>query len=255
MTRLLEKTRTKTTMARRGGILQGCLIAAGVVLLLLIIGGIFVAMNWKGWTAGAIATAARESINDSTLPESEKPEMIAIIEDFTTRFEDGDVTTQEFFVTLANVMGSEVFPIGTAQAFDNGYVQTSGLTEEEKTDGSTQLLRIAQGLRDGDIIRAAFDGVFQPVVDQEAAAEASFDTPEGETVELLILRDPSAVTDEQIKEVVEAARTLADENGVTESPEMIDLSDALQAEFDRALDESEDAADAMPEPAPADEGS
>ena len=218
-----------------GNLLVGCLIALAVVVVIVIIGVIVVAMNWKNWTADATVAIARESINESSLPQSEKPEMIAVIEDFTTRFKDGDITTERFFMTLAEVMASEVFPIGTAYAFDNGYVQASGLTDEEKADGSTQLMRIAQGLRDGDIPRADFEAVFQPAIDQEAAQDASFEM-EGERIELLILRDPADVTDEQIKEVIESARTLADDNNVTGSPEMIDLSDALEAEIDASLD-------------------
>lgn len=235
---------------RRGSVVAGCLIALGVVIVILIGVGIWVALSWKGWAANLTLKATEEIVNQSALPASEKPEMIAIVEGVTVRFKDGDITFKQFGEVFVDVMASEVLPIGAAYVADNGYVQPSGLTDEEKADGSVQLMRIAQGLHDGSIDRDAYVTAFQPMVD--TSADATMKTPDAGEVKLIVFRDNAEVTDEQLKEVIENARTLADENGVTATPAMIDLSDALQAVVDGSLSENS-APDASDTPA-GDEG-
>jgi hypothetical protein len=93
-------------------------------------------------------------------------------------------------------------------------------------------MRAAQGLYEGSIERSAFEAAFAPMVD--ASQNTSFDL-NGEQLRFLIFREPASVTDEELKEVIESLRTLADDAGVSATPEMIDLSDALQAEIDASL--------------------
>ncbi len=214
---------------RRGGVLAGCLIALGIVVVIAIIGAVVVWMNWKTWAADGTVALTRTAINDSSLPESEKPEMIAVVQTFTDRFKSGDITFEEFGTTLGKVMESNLFPIGSAYAFDNGYVQPSGLTDEEKADGSTQLMRIAMGLYDGTIGRGAYEDVFDVVKDENQTAQAN-----GQTI--LIFKD--SATDDEVKQVIEAARDLADTNGISATPTLIDLSDALAAEIAKSLGET-----------------
>ncbi|MEM1424181.1 MAG: hypothetical protein AAGH64_09280 [Planctomycetota bacterium] len=219
--------------ARRGNVVAGCLIALAIVVVIIIIGAVWLAFNWKGLAAGLTVTGATEAINDSSLPDAEKPELIAIIEDFAGRFESGDISSDEFFSTLLEVMASDVFPIGNAYVADNGYIRGSGLTDEEKADGSVQMMRIAEGLYDGSIALEDFAAVFAPM--QNTTQNARFATLEGDQVELIIFRDPSEVTDDELREVIASAQTLADDAGVSATPRTIDLSDALQAEIDDAL--------------------
>ncbi|GAB4547835.1 MAG: hypothetical protein Tsb0013_07980 [Phycisphaerales bacterium] len=224
---------SRTVRSRRGGVVAGCLIALAIVVVLAIVGIVILMMNWRGLVAAGIDAVAEQAINESSLPASEKPELIAIIKDTTQKFQDGDIDETQLEALFNGLASSNVWHIGAAYSADNGYVQTSGLTDEEKADGSVQLMRIAQGLHEDAIDRADYEAVFAPIVD--TSEDATFENTNGQSISLLVFRDASTVTDEEIKQVIESARTLADEAGVTAEPEMIDLSDTLQAEIDAAL--------------------
>lgn len=226
--------RSSSLAARRGGALKGCLIALAILVVIIIAVGVWIAMSWKGWTANGINAAATAGINASPIPDTEKPELIAILEDLSGRFEDGDISFTEYFTVIGEVMTSDVFPIGSAYAANLGYIQNSaGLTDEEKADGATQMMRIAQGLNDGLIDSNAYEDVFAPMKDPDQ--NTSMDTGTGEARELIIFRDAASITDDQLREVIASAKTLADDAGVAEDAQMLDLSDLLQAEVDESL--------------------
>jgi hypothetical protein len=50
--------RSRNAGSRRGGVLKGCLIAVAIIVALGVIGGIFVAMNFRGWAATGMAALA-----------------------------------------------------------------------------------------------------------------------------------------------------------------------------------------------------
>ena len=247
---LINSQRSPST--RRGGAVAGCLIALAIVVVIAIIGVVVLVLNWKGILTSVIDAGAEQAITESSLPEGEKPELIAIIKDTTKRFRDGDIDDSQLEALVQNLATTDLWHVGAAYSADNGYVQAStGLTDDEKADGSVQLMRIAEGLYNGSVDRADYETVFTPIIDD--TQDTSFDA-NGEQIRFLIFRDPADVTDDQLKEVIESARTLADDNQVSAAPTMIDLSDALQAEIDGAMAGTPASAPAEPEGPATDEG-
>lgn len=247
---LINSQRSPST--RRGGAVAGCLIALAIVVVIAIIGVALLVMNWKSILASGIDAVSEQAITESSLPEGEKPELIAIIKDTTQKFRDGDIDDSQFEALVKKLATTDLWHVGAGYSADNGYLQAStGLTDDEKADGSVQLMRIAEGLYNGSIDRADYETVFTPIIDdtQDTSFEAN-----GEQIRFLIFRDPADVTDDQLKEVIEAARTLADDNQVSTTPTMIDLSDAFQAEIDGAMAGTPESAPAEPEAPATDEG-
>jgi hypothetical protein len=112
---------------------------------------------------------------------------------------------------------SSAFGLGMIMEFEGGYVDASGLSDEEKADAKLQLNRVAQALAD-DLLNGADAGnVLQPVMQN------------GEMI------DQSAATDEQVRAVVANARAAADKVGASGERSEIDLSEEFREYIEKTL--------------------
>ncbi len=70
----------------RGGVLFGCLVALGVVVLLLVIGGVIIAMNWRSWGAAVMEQGMTQIIDSADLSQADadamKGEVSELMQDF-----------------------------------------------------------------------------------------------------------------------------------------------------------------------------
>jgi hypothetical protein len=216
------KIHNTRSMSRRGGILQGCLIAAAIVVVLVIAGGIFVYMNARGWSASLMQTVAVEAVNQSDLPESEKPEIIAVFDDLSESFRSGDVTLEELIEVFTDLDKTPVFALGTVLQFEGAYVGKSGLTDEEKAAAKLTLNRTAQGLADDRLSWDQAKAILKPVtvIDEDGNSE---------------LLMPGETSDEQIREVIANATATNTEAGITDEYKEIDLSEAFRAHIEDRL--------------------
>lgn len=207
--------------SRDGKALVGCLVALGVVLVLLGIGVVVVLMNWRGWMASAINTGTEEMLKQADIPEGEKPEMIAHVNEYTAAFEAGDVTFEQFGRFMEGLPESSLIPVGIVYSIEQGYVEPSGLSDEEKAAGSVQLHRFARGMHEGSIEINALKDVAGPI---------GYEDPNGQ----FQLNPKESVNEDMLREVIANAEAKADEAGVPAEDYMVDLSDELK----RMLDES-----------------
>jgi hypothetical protein len=200
---------------RDGKALVGCLVALGVVLVLLGIGVVVVLMNWRSWMAEGIKVATTEAIRQADIPEGEKPEMIAHVEDYTAAFEAGDVTFEQFGLLMQELEQSSLIPVGIIYSVEQGYVEPSGLTDEEKAAGKIALHRFARGLHEKSIPVEAM---------QEAAAPIGYEDANGQ----FRLNPKESVSDDMLREVIANAKAKADEASVPEEDFVVDLSDEME---------------------------
>lgn len=210
------------TLTRRGGMLQGCLIVVAILLVIAIAVGIFVAMNWRGWSASAMSAVATEVINESDLPDSEKPEIIAVFDEVAEGFRNKQVTFDELVDIFEGFEDAPVFWIGLTMQFEGAYVQPSGLSDEEKADAALTLNRVCQGLDNGQLTAQDAKDMLDPVTVDDADGEG----------QLLM---PDETTDEQIREVIASARTKADTAGIPAEHVEIDLSEEFREYIEERL--------------------
>jgi hypothetical protein len=228
------KIHNTRSMSRRGGILQGCLIAVAIVFVLVIAGGIFVYMNARGWSASLMQTVAVEAVNQSDLPESEKPEIIAVFEDLTEAFRNGDVTLEELAGVFEDPQESPAFAMGLVMQFEGAYVGQSGLGDDEKAAAKLTLNRTAQGLADGRLSWDQATDILKPVTVKDADGDD----------DLLM---PDETNDEQIRAVIANAEAAVTEAGITDAYKEIDLSEEfrkhIEARLGRTIGSTDAAAD------------
>jgi hypothetical protein len=154
--------------ARGGGILAGCLIALGVALVLLIIAGIYVAMNWKGWTASAMQAMTQGVVAESGLPQDQRDQIIAEVQKLGDDFKEGKISVQELQSVGKAIVESPLLHLGGVQMAKQKYIEPSTMTAEEKAAANRSLQRFARGVYEKKIPVEAIDEVIKPITTLKA---------------------------------------------------------------------------------------
>jgi hypothetical protein len=222
---------------RRGNWLMGCGIALAIVLLLLIGAGVFIAMNWRGWAAGGMRQGMTAAVAELPVDDAEKAETQAVVDDFLDRFEAGDISLQQLGLVMQEITESPVMPAGMAMGVSQAYFKDSGLTEEEKADGRTQIARIAHGLAGNTVTQDELRTILTPI----EAAPADREVIQFQLGNRQIrLKAPSIVTDDDLRVFIAQAREQADSHDLPPTPPTFDLSGELDRAIRTALGEQVD---------------
>ncbi|MEQ8850521.1 MAG: hypothetical protein RIB32_01915 [Phycisphaerales bacterium] len=220
---------------RRGGALAGCLIALGVVLVLLIAGGVFVALNWRGWTAGAMESGLVTMVEDSDLSNTEKSEVIVEVKRLTSAFRAGDVTVEELGRIFEELAESPLLAAVVVYGTSKEYVDPSGLSEEEKAQAKITLSRLTRGAIEEKITFEELEAVLEPMHAEPGAntgPDYRIDLGDGRRIEL---KPPSETSDDDLRAMLANAAAKADEAGIEAAPSEIDASAEISQAIERAL--------------------
>lgn len=209
-----------TALARRGGVLGGCLVVLGLIVVLLIAGGVYVSMNWRGWMADFSVQGAREVLNQSDLSEEQKSAIMVHVEDLAADFKAGDVTLEEMANILQELAESPVIPIAAVYGARAAYFNESGLTDEEKANADLQMQRLARGVFEEQISMEEM---------QDAIDEIAVQTSESNWH----IREPEVVSDEDLREMVDKITVLADEKGIPNEPFEVDIAGEVEQAIKR----------------------
>ena len=220
---------------RRGNILIGCLVALGVIVILVIIGVVVVALNWRSWTASAMRGGTVAAVRAADIPESEKPEIIAQLDRVTDGFRDASITFEQFGTIMESIFDDVgILEIGTIEVIAGSYLDASGLDDATKQAGRTALYRYQRGLYEGDISRSTFQAVIAPVnATAQGGRGGSVQFSSGSAE--ISLQPKAGTTDDELKQVIENAKKEADHAEIPADAEPVDLSDAIKREIDDVL--------------------
>lgn len=216
----------------RGGIVAGCLIALGVVVLLAVIGAIIVAMNWQKWTASLLNKGMVAAVDETSLSLEEKQSVKAVIDDFTDEFRQGNITIQQFGQVVQEITESPMLPGIVFASLDKMYIQGSALSDEEKTQASKDVGRFVRGVFDGSISQTRIDDVTEPLHYKGGGQGPISIHANNLNIEL---KNPKDVTLEELKDFVANAKAEADKASVPDEAFTIDYASELKAAIDRAL--------------------
>lgn len=202
------------------GCLKGCLIAAGIGLVLALLLAWYIYSNLRTWGSEFATMATDQMIEGSGLPEQEKAELKAEVKRLTDGFSDGSISFEQMQAVFLGLIESPLGSMFMVQAIEKQYLDVSGLTDEEKAAAKVTLQRYARGLASKKISLDSTDRVLVHVADKDAEGQWQ-------------IREQ--VTDEELKAFLEAAKTEADEAEVPEEVEPIDPSDELKKVIDEVL--------------------
>ena len=240
----MHLTRSKTPH-RRGNLLVGCGVVILIFIILAGIGTYFVVSNLRTWTAEASTSAIDKMLAEAKIDPAEHAEIMVHVDNLMERFVEGEVEWSQFGNIADELMHSPVIPAALVIGLDQLYFAKSGLPPEEQAQARIELARYTQGLFDESLPPNSVNDVLAPVVTN---------TPDSDDIKLNMkldengrtitaLRSADEVSDEDLRTLIATAKAKADEVGITETPEQIDLSDEIGRAIGVALGEIEDDSD------------
>jgi hypothetical protein len=210
----------RRTTSRRAGVPTGCLIAAGIFLLLLIGVGIWVAVSWKGWAAAATKAIATQAINDSQLPQEQKVRLIGRIDSLATDFESGKVSLEQVGKIFEEIAEGPLLPLGIVYAAEEKYIKPAAIPQEEKDAGVRTLQRLARGVFEKKIPKEKIEDVIVPISMPDADGDRQ-------------LKD--SVTPEELRNFLARAKAEADAAAIPDEPFTVDVAAEVEKAIDKAL--------------------
>lgn len=199
--------------ARRGNILVGCLAALGVVAVLVVIGGIVLWMNWKGWSASAMNATMKAAVQESKLPAGQQTRINTQVDQLTAAFEAGDVTMEDLMEVVQALDGHPILPVGLLEYVETNSLKAEGLTDEERAAGELATQRIQRAMVEGQMVLADLDPILEPISQRDADGD------------LQPLQNPTAP---QVRLYIEAAQKKADELNIPAEPYQVDVAEQIE---------------------------
>lgn len=232
-------SKRRTIPTRRGNLLVGCGVVLLIFVILLAIGGYIVATNWRGWTASKSTKMIDTMLTSAQIDAEEHSEIMVHVTELMQRFEDKDITLEQLGGVAKQLAKSPIIPSAMVISIDRLYIAQSDLSDEEKAQGRIDLARYTEGLFDESIEPDSINDVLESVIthspdDNDIRLNLKIDE-NGRTV--TALRSADEVTTEDLQQLLATAKSLADEAGITETPQEVDLSDEIQRAIGIALGE------------------
>lgn len=198
---------------RRGNLLVGCLAVLGVIVVVAVVGGIIVAMNWKSWTAGAMNAGMKAVVAETKLPAEQAGRINIQIDQLTAAFENGDVTLQDLGLVIEALEDHPLLPVGVLEYIQYNSLKAPGLTDEERAAGMLATQRLQRAMIDGLMGLNDLDPILEPISQRDSDGD------------LQPIQNPTAP---QVRLYIEAAGNKADELGVPNEPYDVDLAEQIE---------------------------
>ena len=147
----------------RGGILRILLIILGALFVIVIGIGIYIAMNWKGWTADFANMAVAEMIKETGLPQDQQNTILAEVDRLGDDFRNGRIGVEEIGRVAKAVGESPLIPLAGVQVARTKYIDNSDMTLQEKDKAVLALQRFARGVHEKKIPKEAVEDAIKPV--------------------------------------------------------------------------------------------
>lgn len=203
-----------------GGCAKGCLIALLVVVVLVAIGAVLVSMYWRSWASSMGVTVVEAAIQQSEMPEAEQAEVMEQVRRLADAWENKEISDQQARRIIEGFGDSPLMASIMVFGIEAQFIESSGLSDEEKAEARVTLNRFASGVINEQIDEQTQDRVFGHVSDVDGQGDRT-------------LRE--SVTDEELREFLADAKAAADEAGVPEEVEEVDPSDELKRIIDEAM--------------------
>lgn len=220
-------------------ILLGCL-GVGVIGVLLCAGGVFyVQQNADKWVAGLGREVIVATINSSDIPAQEKTEVIAQVDRVVDAYKAREIDQQDLQRILEEFQDSPIFTMIGAWGAEKAYLDTSGLSDEEKTDGRRQIERALRGLLEKKITQDQFSAII-PQKNATTTTTTTEYNPDGTpktTKTETIGNEP--VTDDDVRMMIGKLKQLADDAQIPDEPFTVDIGDEVKKVIDAALEENQ----------------
>jgi hypothetical protein len=216
----IEQPGTRVQRSGWQSCLTGCLIVFVVLVVIAILVAVWVARNWRNWMADFTTAGIRHAIASSQLPAQEQQEIMIQVDRVAKAFREKTISNERLVVLAQRFAESPLMSLIVASTLEEQYFAKSGLSAEEKADGSRTLHRFVRGALDEKIDEPGIDAAMAHVADRDAGGNWQ-------------LRQ--TLTDDQLRAFLAEAKKQADAAEIPEQPVSIDPSDEFKKIVDEAM--------------------
>ena len=207
---------------RSGGVLKVVGIGCGAMVVLVIILGVVVRMNWRTWAGNFSKTTLTRLINETELPEDQKQALNAQIEDLAEKFKAREVTPEQLLEIAARLNEGAFFDLALLGAAHSRYIVNSPMAEPDRAEATLSYQRFARGVLEGKISRIAL-GQALVVVEKDGFSRRDSGEMKPE------------LSDEELARLLSDLKDEADEAEIPMEPFVVDFSDQLREIIDGVL--------------------
>ncbi|MCA9278773.1 MAG: hypothetical protein H6815_11335 [Phycisphaeraceae bacterium] len=221
---------THSRTSRRGEIgagCIGCMVVAGILLILLIVGGFYVRAKWKGWVVSGVRTGVQQALNESNLPQEQVTALLGEYDRVGEKFKKGDIGFQEIADLGEQLADSPAVPFAAVKVVEAVYLQRSTLDDAQKAEILRSLERYARGINEGTISQDSIERTLQPIAVRTGDHNWQ-------------VREPGVVKNDDLIDLGNRAKEKADEANVPDEPFEVDLVGEVRKIIDSVLGESTD---------------
>jgi hypothetical protein len=219
---VIEEEETYREPSKAAGCFKGCLIASGILCVVLLLIVFWVSRNWQRWAADFGSDVLNEVINESDLPALEKDEVKQQVGRLAGAVREGDLTGEQLRLVMDQILESPLMTSLVVAGIEKKYIEPSGLAEAEKEAGRVALRRFVRGL---------ISQQFSDKDLEEAMSTIATKQPNGQW-EL-----PDSATDDQLRALLQLVKDKSDAAQIPAEVEEFDPSDEMRRIIDSALDE------------------
>lgn len=214
---------TEGGIPRKSGCGCGCLSCLGVFLGLLVVCAIgcgvgLYTLNKR--MPKIIRDRVDEVMTDAQVDEETKREIMTQVERVTDGYQDGRVSFQNLAEMAERFQNSPLVPILIVKAVSKGYIDRSGLDEEEKKQGKIEFSRVARGMYEKKIQESDVEELMKIVTE---------DGPQSSR------KMKNVLSDAELRECIAECKRLADEHGIPDEEYAIDPAKELKRIIDEVL--------------------
>lgn len=225
-----KSAHTCSRSGRRGEIgagCIGCMVAVGILLVLLIAGGFYVKAKWKGWTVSGIRQVVQNGLDESKLPQDQITALLGEYDRVGEKFKKGDIGFDELADLGEKLADSPAVPFAAVMVVDTAYLTRSTLNDEQKADIIRSLERYARGISEKKISQSTLERTLQPIAVRTGKSNWQ-------------IREPGIVTDQDLLDLGARAKTNADEAQIPDESFDVDLVGEVRKIIDEVLGETPD---------------
>lgn len=197
----------------------GCL----VVVLILGIGGYLVAKNiskiGRSLGAKAMVSVAKQMIAQSGLPAEEQDAIMKPILQLSDEIKAGEVTMEQMQKIAEALSAGPLASLVTVKAVEIKYLEPSGLSEAEKTEGRRSLSRFAEACARNQASLNDNSNELGTLLTVETAGESGESSTQ--------LKDQ--LTDDEVRQALAIMKRSADSAGIPDEAFKVDIAAALSA--------------------------
>jgi len=207
------------------GCLIGCLVAFGLCLVMCAGAGLYIRANAKTWVSNVAREGIKTVLADSGLPQEEQNAIQRQVNRVADAYEAGDISNQELAEIMQELAQSRLMGVITLQAVDAKYLQSSGLSDEEKTEAKRTLMRVVRG------------AIEEKLSEQQMKDLGDHFLKPGSSENQKQLRN--SLTDEELRTFITEAKEMADGAEIPDEDYDVQLSEEIKKAIDKALQSQE----------------